>query len=84
MSIPTGTTGGRGHLTLNMEFDNSLYDIDAGYYEYLPGRWLPGTLIPDGALTWCKEAITDVCNLELNDSDVMIAAYPKTGTSERS
>ena len=27
-----------------MAFDNSHFDHDAGYYEFMPGRWIPGNV----------------------------------------
>ena len=61
-----------------MSFDNSLFTTDAGYYEYIPGRmWLPGKLV--GRMTWSRRAVDDAINVELQDSDVILATYPKTG-----
>ena len=61
-----------------MSFDNSLFNTDAGYYEYIPGKmWLPGKLV--GRMTWSRRAVDDAVNVELKDSDVILATYPKTG-----
>ena len=67
------------HLQFNMAFDNSLFQYDAGYYEYLPEFWFPGTLVPNGFFTCSKEAVDEALKVELDDSDVLIATYPKTG-----
>ena len=62
-----------------MSFDNSLFNRDVGYYEYIPGKmWLPGKLV--GRMTWTRRAVDAAINVELKDSDVMFATYPKTGT----
>ena len=57
----------------------SLFDIDAGYYEYLPNVWLPGRMVPGTTLTWSRKAVDAAINLDLKDSDVMSATYPKSG-----
>ena len=58
----------------------SLYDYDAGYYEYIPDVWLPGKLIGLGVFgTWSKRAVDGAKDMELDDSDVLISSYPKTG-----
>ena len=62
-----------------MSFDNTLFRQDAAYYEYVPGMYLPGTMIPDGPLTWSRRAVDAAINVDLRDSDAMIATYPKTG-----
>ena len=62
-----------------MSFDASLFDYDVGYYEFLPNRWLPGRMVPGGRITWSQKAIDAAVNLDLKDSDVIIATYPKTG-----
>ena len=62
------------------EFDNSLYDHDAGYYEYIPGMWLPGKLVPGCRMgTWSRSAVDAGLNVDLDDSDVIIGTYLKTG-----
>ena len=62
-----------------MSFNNTLYDHDAGYYEYVPGMYLPGKFVPDGRMTWSRPAVDQALKVELKDSDVMLATYPKTG-----
>ena len=62
-----------------MAFDNSLFQYDAGYYEYIPGSWLPGKIVPKGFFTCSKEAIHAALEVDLDDSDVLVATYPKTG-----
>ena len=63
-------------------YDTSLFDYDAGYYEFLPNNWLPGRIVPGGRFTWSQKAIDTAVNLDLKDSDVIVATYPKTGWSE--
>ena len=63
-------------------YDTSLFDYDAGYYEFLPNNWLPGGIVPGGRFTWSQKAIDAAVNLDLKDSDVIVATYPKTGLSE--
>ena len=63
-------------------YDTSLFDYDAGYYEFLPNNWLPGRIVPGGRFTWSQKAIDAAVNLDLKDSDVIVATYPKTGWSE--
>ena len=62
-----------------MEFDNSLFEYDAGYYQLTKDFWLPGTMVPKGFYTCSKRAVDAAVNVELDDSDVLIATYPKTG-----
>ena len=63
-----------------MAFDSSLYDNDAGYYLVPEGNfWLPGKLVPNGKATWSRRALDAAVNVDLNDSDILIATYPKTG-----
>ena len=62
-----------------MSFPNTLFSVDAGYYEYVPGVYLPGKLVPDGQHTWSRRAVDAANSVDLRDSDVIIAAYPKTG-----
>ena len=63
-----------------MAFEKSLYEFDAGYFEYIPGLWLPGKTIP-GSKFGCmsKKAVDAAINVELDDSDVLLGTYPKTG-----
>ena len=63
-----------------MAFDSSLYKHDAGYYPLLDGKfWFPSKFTPQGIVTFSRKAIDAAVNAELNDSDVLIATYPKTG-----
>ena len=65
-----------------MAFDNSLYDYDAGYYMYQSPEsrfWLPGKMVPNGRATWSRRAVDAAINADLDDSDILIATYPKTG-----
>ena len=61
-----------------MAFDNSLFRKDAGYY-YDRGICLPGEFVENGGITWSKKAVDAALNLNLHDSDILFAAYPKTG-----
>ena len=58
---------------------SSLFDHDAGYYEYLPDIWLPGRIVPPAKLTWTRKAVDAALNLDLKDSDIMCNSYPKAG-----
>ncbi len=60
-------------------FDNSLFLYDAGYYQFMPGRWLPGKLVPGGTLTTPPEGVEAAATVPIDDSDVLIPNYPKTG-----
>ena len=40
---------------------------------------MAGRLIEGGAFTWSRKAVDAALNLDLKDSDVIIATYPKTG-----
>ena len=62
-----------------MAFDYSLYEHNVGYYEFMPGRYLPGKMPLEGDLTWNKEAVDAAVNVDLDDSDILFATYPKTG-----
>ena len=65
-----------------MAFDSSLYDYDAGYYMYqFPegSFWLPGKMVPNGRASWSRRAVEAAINADLDDSDILIATYPKTG-----
>ncbi len=61
------------------KLDQSLYDFDVGYYEYCPGTWLPGKLLQECGAAFTREAVDKALAVELQDTDVMFAAYPKTG-----
>ena len=65
-----------------MAFDSSLYDYDAGYYMYqFPegSFWLPGKMVLNGRATWSRRAVDAAINADLDDSDILVATYPKTG-----
>ena len=63
-----------------MAFEKSLYEFDAGYFEYIPGLWLPGKTIPDSTFgCMSKKAVDEAINVELDDFDVLLGTYPKTG-----
>ena len=66
----------------NMAGKYPLFDYDAGYYEVTKDVWLPGKLInPKAFGTWTRRAVDAAVNMELDDSDVIMASYPKTGLS---
>ena len=63
-----------------MAFDNSLFDYDAGYYQYTPGGWwLHGKMVENGDGTFSRRAVEAAINVDLDDSDVLLGTYPKTG-----
>ena len=62
-----------------MESEKSLYEHDVGFYHYMPRLGLPGKLIPQGYSTWSRKAVDAAVNVDLDDSDVLVATYPKTG-----
>ena len=62
-----------------MASEKSLYEHDVGFYYYMPGLGLPGQLISKGYSTWSRKAVDAAINVDLNDSDVLVATYPKTG-----
>ena len=62
-----------------MAWDNSHFDYDSGYYEFMPGRWLAGKVHEHSLFTWSSKAIERAVNVDLKDSDCIIATYPKTG-----
>ena len=61
-----------------MEFDHSLFQENVGYYRNR-GIWLPGKHTENGRLTWTEKAVDAALDMDLNDSDVLFATYPKTG-----
>ena len=61
-----------------MEYDHSLFQENVGYYRNR-GIWLPGKRTENGRLTWTEKAVDAALNMDLNDSDVLFATYPKTG-----
>ena len=63
-----------------MSFDNSLFDCDAGYFEYQPNLWLPGKLSPGNTYGYVsRKAVDAAIAADLKDSDVLFAGYMKTG-----
>ena len=67
-----------------MAFDNSLFEYDVGFYQYTPGGWwLHGKMIENGEGTFSRRAVEAAINVDLDDSDVLIATYPKTGRKNR-
>ena len=62
-----------------MSFDNSFYGYDVGYYEYKPGLWLTSKIPPNGLLSFSRRGVDAARNVSLDDSDVLVATYPKTG-----
>ncbi len=60
-------------------FDSSLFEHDAGYYEFLPGRWLPGRHVPGGTYSFPAEAVQAAATVLLDPSDVLVPTYMKTG-----
>ena len=67
--------------TMATAFDSSLFKYDAEYYEYLPGRWLPGKDVHGGVFKMSPKAIDAAVNVDVDARDVLVATYPKTGTS---
>ena len=67
-----------------MAFDNSLYEYNAGYYQLLEGKasWLAGKMVPNGVFTFSKKAVDAAVNVNVNESDVLVGTYPKTGKRE--
>ena len=62
-----------------MSFDNSLFEHDAGYSEYVPGFWLPTKPLPNDPAQITPKAIDAALSVDLDVSDILIATYPKTG-----
>ena len=63
-----------------MTSNNPLLDYDVGYYEYVPGLWLPGKVSgPQGFGAVSRKAVDSAKDMPLHDSDVLLASYPKTG-----
>ena len=62
------------------EGKDPLLDYDCGYYEYIPGLWLPGKLLNAKSFgTLSRKAVDEAIKMELYDSDILCATYPKTG-----
>ena len=63
-----------------MTAKDPLFDYDPGYYEVIKDVWLPGKLTgPKPFGTWTRKAVDAAVNMDLDDSDVLLASYPKTG-----
>ncbi len=54
----------------------SLFEYDLEYREFLPGKWLPTKKSP---LTNLGHDPQLVERAELDDSDILVPTYPKTG-----
>ena len=63
-----------------MPYDTSLLDNDPEYFEFLPDHWIPGKIVPPSNMAWTPKSIDAAVNVNLEDSDVITATYPKTGT----
>ena len=63
-------------------YDTSLFDYDPGFYEVVPHKWMAGKFVPGGGFTWSRKAVDAALKLDLKDSDVIIATYPKTGKKD--
>ncbi len=62
------------------EYDHTYFKHDCGYYEYMPGYWLPGKQLPDSMYgTMSRKAVDEAARVPLQDNDVIMAAYPKAG-----
>ena len=61
-------------------FDASLFKYGAGYYQFLPGYWLPGKLVPGGLFTFSQKGVDSAVSVEVEDTDFLVATFPKTGT----
>ena len=62
------------------EGKDPLLDYDCGYYEYIPGLWLPGKLLNEKSFgTIDRKAVDDAISMDLHDTDILCATYPKTG-----
>ena len=63
-----------------MAAKDPLLDYDVQYYEYVPDLWLPSKLLNEKSFgTLDRKAVDDAVNLELHDTDILCATYPKTG-----
>ncbi len=60
--------------------DLSLFEYDAGYYEFVPGKWLPGKPPPGGARHWGPDIVARAVSVDFDDSDILVATFPKTGS----
>ncbi len=66
-------------LQVAMDTESPLFERDAGYYEFTPGKWLPGNPMSNGNRSFNKDVVAKAVAVEFEDSDVLIATYPKTG-----
>ena len=67
-----------------MSSNEPLLDYDVGYYEYLPGLWLPGKVSgPQAFASVSRRAVDAAKDMPLSDSDVLLASYPKTGVCQK-
>ena len=62
-----------------MDF-GSLCEHDAGYYQFPSGGWwLPGEYTENGLFRCSRKSVEVAVNVDLDDSDILIASYMKTG-----
>ena len=66
-------------LSQTMTAPREMFKYDTGYYVYLPGLWMCGRQVPGAFATFNRTAVDAAVNVELRDTDVMVATYPKTG-----
>ncbi len=64
-----------------MSLDTEKLDHDVGFYEYEPGLWLPGKMGGVVSVAITPRAVDATRKMALHDDDVLVASYPKTGTS---
>ena len=63
-----------------MATKDPLFDYEPEYYEVIKDVWLPGKLTgPKPFGTWSRKAVDAAVNMDLDDSDVLLVSYPKTG-----
>ena len=63
-----------------MAAKDPLLDYDVQYYEYVQDLWLPSKLLNEKSFgTLYRKAVDDAVNMELHDTDILCATYPKTG-----
>ena len=63
-----------------MPTKDPLFDYEPGYYEVTKDVWLPGKLSgPKPVGTWTRKAVDAAANMDLDDCDVLLVSYPKTG-----
>ncbi len=61
---------------LKMSSEASLFEYDLDYREFLPGRRLPTKKSPTTHVSYAPELVH---RAEFDDSDILMATYPKTG-----